>query len=69
VLVENGIEIGDRIAVEGPIYFDEAEVTSIHIKDATAERATVGDPAAFLWPEGNVKVREGMRVYAVPTPS
>ncbi|WP_227243999.1 hypothetical protein [Paraburkholderia caribensis] len=68
VLVENSIEIGDRIAVEGPIYFDEAEVTSIHINNAAAERANVGDPAAFLWPEGNAKLREGMRVYAVPKP-
>ncbi|SEI96196.1 hypothetical protein [Paraburkholderia diazotrophica] len=66
VIAENEIAVGDRLAVEGLIYFDEADVASIRVNDKPVERAKVGDPAGFLWPDGNAKVREGMRVYAVP---
>lgn len=63
---ENGIAVSDRIAVEGPIYFDEADVGSIQIKGNAVDCAQKGDPAGFLWPEGNAKIREGMRVFAIP---
>lgn len=65
VISENSIAVGDRIAVEGPIYFDEADVGSIQIEGSAVERAQEGDPAGFLWPEGNAKIREGMRVFAI----
>ncbi|WP_157627594.1 hypothetical protein [Burkholderia gladioli] len=66
VISENCIAVGDRIAVEGAIYFDETDVESIQINGNATERAQKGDPAGFLWPESNIKIREGMRVFAVP---
>ncbi|MGN6236601.1 hypothetical protein [Dyella sp.] len=65
VLSENSIAVGDRISVESEIYFDEAEVHSIQVNGVPVESAAPGDQAGFLWPEGNCKIREGMRVFAV----
>lgn len=65
VLTENSITVGEGIAVEGPIYFDETEVKSIHIDDRSAETANVGDRAGFLWPAEKLKIRVGMRVFAI----
>lgn len=64
VIESNSIAIGGRIAVEGSIYFDEADVSSIQVDGKTVERAKADDRAGFLWPEANAKIREGMRVFA-----
>ena len=66
VVVENGeIIVGDTIAVEFPILFEEAEVKSIQVNDSGVERAGSGDPAGLVWSAEKPRVREGMRVFRV----
>ncbi|GLQ51917.1 hypothetical protein ACFFJT_18415 [Dyella flava] len=65
VLAENQISVGDRIVVEGDIYFEEANIDSIQIDGSNALSASAGDRAGFLWPEAGMKLREGMRVFAI----
>jgi hypothetical protein len=59
------LRVGDRIAVEFPIEFEEVEVDSIQVNDQAVESATVGDPAGLLWPKEKPKLREGMRVFRI----
>ncbi|MFW6753801.1 hypothetical protein ACKUG4_24300 [Pseudomonas glycinae] len=65
-ITNNTITVGDFLAIEGDIYFSEFEVNSIQINNTTVETATVGDSAGFRWPESMGKLRENMRVYAIP---
>ncbi|MCS4311711.1 hypothetical protein M2397_002006 [Pseudomonas sp. BIGb0381] len=65
-ILENRVEVGDFLAVEGDIYFEEVKVDSIQVNSVDVESATVGDPAGFKWPSNAMKLREGMRVYALP---
>jgi hypothetical protein len=65
-ILENGIQVGDYLAVEGDIYFEEIEVESIQVNNIDVNSATIGDPAGFKWPEDAMKLREGMRVYSLP---
>lgn len=65
-ILENGIQVGDYLAVEGDIYFEEIEVESIQVNNVDVKSATVGDPAGFKWVENSMRLREGMRVYALP---
>jgi hypothetical protein len=57
--------VGNRVAVEFPIEFEEVAVGSIHVKDQKVAKAKVGEPAGILWPAGKPKLREGMRVFRV----
>ncbi|MNF63050.1 hypothetical protein D3C84_447410 [compost metagenome] len=65
-ILENGIRIGDYLAVEGDIYFEEIEVESIQVNNVDVKSAKVGEPAGFKWRANAMRLREGMRVYAVP---
>ncbi|AXA58222.1 hypothetical protein CEQ51_28970 [Pseudomonas thivervalensis] len=65
-ILENRVEVGDFLAVEGEIYFEEIEVESIQVNNLDVKSAAVGDPAGFKWPSHAMKLREGMRVYALP---
>ncbi|PCR96200.1 hypothetical protein CP336_11560 [Pseudomonas fluorescens] len=65
-ILENGVDIGDYLAVEGDIYFEEIEIKSIQVNNIDVNSATAGDPAGFKWPSKKIKLREGMRVYAIP---
>ncbi|VVP64947.1 hypothetical protein PS907_01165 [Pseudomonas fluorescens] len=65
-ILENGIQVGDYLSVEGDIYFEEVEVESIQVNKVDVKSATVGDPAGFKWRENAMRLREGMRVYALP---
>jgi hypothetical protein len=66
VIIEQGeLQVGDRVAVEFPIEFEEVAVESIQVKDQKVEKAKVGEPAGILWPVGNLKLREGMRVFHI----
>jgi hypothetical protein len=67
VISQGELQVGDRIAVEFPIDFEEAPVDSIHVKDLSVERAKMGEPAGLRWPTGKPKVREGLRVFRVRT--
>lgn len=65
-ILQNSINIGDRLAIEGDIYFEEIEVNSLQVNNSDVQSATVGDPAGFKWPMTAMKLKPGMRVYAVP---
>jgi len=66
VLISEGeLRVGDRLAVEFQIDFEEVEVASIQVNNKNADRAVVGDPAGLLWPAGKPKLREGLRVFRI----
>lgn len=65
-ILENRVEVGDYLAVEGDIYFEEVGVSSIQVDKVDVKSAEQGDPAGFKWPSNAIRLREGMRVYAVP---
>ncbi|CAN5312828.1 hypothetical protein BH10PLA2_BH10PLA2_07680 [soil metagenome] len=65
VIEENELQVGDRIALEFSILFEEKDVSSIRVNDTKVQHAKVGDPAGVLWDEAKPKVKEGMRVYRV----
>lgn len=70
VVIEDGeLRIGERIAIEFPIEFEEMQVGSIRVKDQSVDIASVGDPAGLLWPAGAPKLREGMRVFRIVVPT
>jgi hypothetical protein len=70
VVIESGeLRIGERIAIEFPIEFEEVQVDSIRVKDKSVAIASVGDPAGLLWPTGAPKLREGMRVFRIVVPT
>jgi hypothetical protein len=63
------LRIGERIAIELPIEFEEIQVDSIRVNDESVQIASVGDPAGLLWPTGAPKLREGMRVFRIVVPA
>jgi hypothetical protein len=66
VVIEKGsLAVGDRIAVEFEVLFSEAVAESIYVKDTAVQTAKVGDPAGIPWPKGNMKLREGLRVFRI----
>ena len=65
VIEQAELRVGDRVAVELPIEFEEVTVGSIHVKDQNVEPAKVGDPTGILWPTGMPKLRENMRVFRI----
>jgi GTPase len=66
-VIENQEElrIGDRVAVEFPIEFEEVAVSSIRVNDQDVQCAKVGDPVGILWSAEMPKLKEGMRVFRV----
>jgi hypothetical protein len=65
-LITSGeLRLGDRIAVEFPIEFEEVAVDSIQVNDRSVELAKIDDPAGLVWPAGKPKLREGMRVFRI----
>jgi len=68
VVIEHGeLGIGEIIAVEFLIEFEEVRVDSIRVNDQNVKKAKIGDPAGLLWPSGAPKLREGMRVFRIST--
>ena len=67
VISQGEVQVGDRIAVEFPIDFEEVSVDSIQVNNVSVERAKVGEPAGLPCPTGNPKVREGQQVFRVRT--
>lgn len=65
-ILENEINTGDKLSVEGEIYFSEITVETIQVNNVDVKTAQLGDPAGFIWPESEIKLKEGMRVYAIP---
>jgi hypothetical protein len=66
---DNEINLGDRLAVEGGIYFEEVDVASIMIHNEAVGCAKLGDPAGFTWNSNRLRLRPGMRVFAIPAAS
>jgi hypothetical protein len=69
VVVDNSeLRVGDRIAIEFPIEFEEIQVDSICVNNQSVEVASTGAPAGLLWPVSAPKLKEGMRVFRVVLP-
>ena len=65
-ILENEVHVGDRIAIEGDIFFEEIPVDSIEVDRKQVSHVKVGDKAGFVWPDSAMKLREKMTVYAIP---
>lgn len=68
VVAGSELRVGDRIAIEFPIEFEELQVDSIRVNDKSVKVASAGDPAGLLWPASAPKLKEGMRVFRVIVP-
>ena len=69
VLDADELHVGDTIAVEFPVLFEQTTVTSIHVNDAKVNVAKRGDQVGLLWPSKDFKLREKMVVYLVKSSS
>lgn len=66
VVIESGtVNVGDTLAIEGPIYFEELPVRSIRVNNAEVQSATIDEQAGFSRAECRAKIRERMRVFVV----
>jgi hypothetical protein len=65
VITAGELKVGEHVALEFPIEFEEVTVDSIQVNDRKVEVAAIGDPAGLLWPAGKPKLREGMRVFRI----
>lgn len=66
VFIENrGLQVGNRIAIEFPVEFEEISVESIFVNDKSVSQASINDPAGVLWPKGKPRLREGLRVFLI----
>jgi hypothetical protein len=65
VIEEDELRIGDRLAIEFPIEFEEIEIGEMQVSDQKVTKAKQGDPVGLLWPSGRAKLREKMRVFRV----
>jgi hypothetical protein len=65
IITEQEIRVGDKVAVEFEIEFEEAPVDSIQVVDRKVDVAKPGDKTGILWPSGLPKLREGQRVFRI----
>ena len=66
VIIDNGeLHVGDKIAVEFPVEFEEVAVNSIRVDDVNVASAKAGDRTGILWPTQMPKVKEGMKVFCI----
>lgn len=65
VLECGSIKVGGMIGIELPIEYEEFQVETIQIDDASAEEATVGDRAGVKINLNEIPVKSGMKVYAI----
>src|SRR5258708_32391772 len=65
VVTGKEIRIGDRIAVQFPIEFEEVPVSSLNVNNMSVQVSKPGDQTGLLWPPGLPKLREGMRVFRI----
>ena len=65
VIAEGELRIGDKVALELPVEFEEVLVESMRVNDKNVTVAVVGDPAGILWPAELPKIREGVRVFRI----
>lgn len=66
VLIEkNSLEAGQKIAIEFPILFEEADVKELVVNEIKVSSVSIGDKTGISWPIKNTKPKEGMRVFSV----
>lgn len=66
VLIENNsLKIGQKIAIEFSILFEEAEANELVVEDKKVSLVSIGDKTGISWPINNTKLKEGMRVFSV----
>jgi hypothetical protein len=64
--IESGtVSIGDRMAIEFTVLYEEADVTELMVKGIKVKDANVGDKTGIPWPTTKTKLREGLRVFKV----
>lgn len=64
--IETGtVAVGERIAIEFSVLFEEADVTELMVKDIKVKHVNVGDKTGIPWPTTKSKLREGLRVFKV----
>jgi translation initiation factor IF-2 len=66
-IVHGEIRVGDGIAVEFPVDFDEQEVTSLRLNDADVKVAAATCEVGIQRHEASPKVKVGMLVYRIKT--
>jgi hypothetical protein len=59
------LQVGDKIALEFPVEFEEINVESMMVDGQNVRVANVGDQLGLLWPTELAKLREGMRVFRI----
>lgn len=66
VEIESGsVAVGERIAIEFSVFFEEADATGLMVNDTKVQVASVGDKTGISWPTTKLKLREGLRVFHV----
>jgi hypothetical protein len=65
VIEQAQVAVGDTVAVEFPVEFEEVYVPSLQVMDKAVQAAGPNDPTGLLWPADRPKLREGQRVFLV----
>ena len=63
-LHENSLVIGDRIAIQFPIEFEEFTIESMRVNDKPVDKADSGDPVGIQWTSDKV-LKEGLFVFKI----
>lgn len=59
----SSVSVGDTVALEFEIYFEESVIASLHVSDEKKLRASVGDKTGLPWPISASRPKPGMRVF------
>ena len=66
VAIDSGhLKVGDRIAIEFPVDFDEQAIASIQLNNLNVEEAKSGSEVGLPRDESLPKLRPGLRVYRI----
>jgi hypothetical protein len=68
-VTDAGFAVGDRLAFELPIYFEEVGVPSIQLQSVAADAASAGQRVGVNTTLTKEQARNGVRVYRVGTPT
>ena len=64
--IESGtVAVGERIAIEFSVLFEEADVPELMVNKNRVQIANVGDKTGIPWSTTKPKLREGLRVFHV----
>ena len=66
VLIEQGtLKIGDRLAIEFAVIFEEIDADGFVVGDKAVASVTSGDRTGMSWTKERPKLKEGMRVFRI----